>query len=275
MSHLPNIDIAASIRGRTALVTGGSRGIGRCSVEALLAHGAQVAFTYNRHEHDARALAESHPDRASCHFLELRDRASVARCFADVQQRWGDLHIVVNNAAAGTATVEDYEPDPAKRDDALVDINAVGSLRVCQAAIHLMKQQASSVPRKIINVSSVGGIQVFPSMRLADNMSKAAVVYMTQQLAAELVRESIDVFAVCPGATDTEMLRKSTLDKLSEDARPRFIANLPKGRLINPQEVADVIVFLASAYSTVLHGAVLDLSMGLGVHPGLLTGQIR
>src|SRR4051812_15006175 len=102
------MDIAASVRGRTALVTGGSRGIGRRCVEALLEHGAQVAFTYNRHGDDARALASCHPERASCHFLDLRSRDSVERCFSDVQSRWGELHILVNNAAAGSATVEDY-----------------------------------------------------------------------------------------------------------------------------------------------------------------------
>jgi NAD(P)-dependent dehydrogenase (short-subunit alcohol dehydrogenase family) len=109
-------------------------------------------------------------------------------------------------------------------------------------------------------------------MSLADNMSKAAVVSMTRQLAAEHAHSRIDVFAVCPGATDTEMFRTSTLDRLGADERRRFVDRLPKRRLIDPREVANVVTFLASGHSTLLHGAVLDCSMGLGVHPGLVTG---
>jgi NAD(P)-dependent dehydrogenase (short-subunit alcohol dehydrogenase family) len=69
------------------------------------------------------------------------------------------------------------------------------------------------------------------------------------------------------------MFQASTLDKLDAAARARFVAQLPKGRLIRPEEIAEVVMFLASEHSTVLHGAVLDLSMGLGVHPGLMTGK--
>lgn len=267
------LDLVASIRGRRALVTGGSVGIGRNCVESLLAHGATVAFTYNRHVEEARSLAAAHPGRASCHFLDLRDPKSIVACFDEFQRRWGQLDVLVNNAAVGTATVAQYEPDPLRKDRALFEINAMGSFEVAQNGLRLMKAQAAGgPPRKLINISSVGGLQVFPSMRLADNMSKAAIVYMTRQLAAELVHEPIDVFGVCPGATDTEMFRSSTLKGMNEKEERRFCSRLPKGRLIRPEEVAEVVVFLASGYSTVMHGSVLDLSMGLGVHPGLLTG---
>ena len=172
--------------------------------------------------------------------------------------------MLVNNAAVGTATVAQYEPDPLRKDRALFEINAMGCFEIAQNGLRLMKAQAAGgPPRKLINISSVGGLQVFPSMRLADNMSK---------LAAELVHEPIDVFGVCPGATDTEMFRSSTLKGMNEKELRRFCSRPPKGRLIRPEEVAEVVVFLASGYSTVMHGAVLDLSMGLEVHPALLTG---
>jgi NAD(P)-dependent dehydrogenase (short-subunit alcohol dehydrogenase family) len=180
---------------------------------------------------------------------------------------------VVQNAAAGSATVADYEPDPGRADQALFEINAIGAFDICRRAVSSMQRATDGRQRKLINVASVGGLQVFPSMRLADNMSKSAVVYMSCQLAAELAQSDIDVFALCPGATDTEMFQRSTLDRLSSEERERFLARLPKRRLITPAEIAAVIVFLASEHSTVLHGAVLDASMGLGVHPGLLTGS--
>src|SRR5262245_33167417 len=274
MPRADGLDLAASITGRTALVPGGARGIGAAAVEGLLGHGARVAFTYNRSAEQAEALCRRWREQCSAHFLDLRDRGSIDRCFDEVEARWGAPHIVVQNAAAGTATVADYEPDPGRSDQALFEINAIGAFDICRRAVCSMQRAADGRQRKLINVASVGGVQVFPSMRLADNMSKSAVVYMSRQLAAELAQSDIDVFVLCPGATDTEMFQRSTLDKLNREERERFLARLPKRRLITPAEIAGVIVFLASEHSTVLHGAVLDASMGLGVHPGLLTGSL-
>jgi NAD(P)-dependent dehydrogenase (short-subunit alcohol dehydrogenase family) len=271
--HEQKLDPTLGVRGRTALVTGGSRGIGRACAEALLVHGANVAVTYQRGQALAEELVQAWPERASAHFLDLRSRRSIEQCTDEVEGRWGTIQILVNNAAAGSATIAHYEPDPRQVDSALIDINAKGMLWVCIAVIPRMKADSGSTPCKVINLSSVGGLQTFPSMRLADNMSKAAVVSMSRQLAAEHAHTGVDVFTVCPGATDTDMLRQSTLDRLQGDERRAFIERLPKGRLIAPEEVAVVILFLASGYSTLLHGATLDCSMGLGVHPGLITGR--
>ena len=265
--------LTGGIAGRTALVTGGARGIGAAIVKALLAHGANVAQTYNRGGAEAARAVKLAPGRQSCHRLDLRDSLSVERCFADVEARWGRLDIVVHNAAAGSATVNDYEPDAGRRDQALFEINAIGAFCVCQQAVKAMQRSPDGRSCKLIVIASVGGVQVFPSMRLSDNMSKSAVVYMARQLAAELTQSHIDVFALCPGATDTAMFRRSTLDKLTESERKALLARMPKGRLITPEEIANVVLFLSSEHSTVLHGAVLDASLGLGVHPGLLTGK--
>ena len=127
---------------------------------------------------------------------------------------------------------------------------------------------------KVINISSVGGgIYHYPGFRLADGMSKAAIAFMTKQLAAELVCEPVDIFAVCPGATATEMFDASSLQHLTSDAQEAFKLSLPKRRLIEPDEIAEICLFLASDKSQVLHGAVIDASMGLGVRPGLITEQ--
>jgi NAD(P)-dependent dehydrogenase (short-subunit alcohol dehydrogenase family) len=102
-------------------------------------------------------------------------------------------------------------------------------------------------------------------------MSKAAVAFMTRQLAAELIHSRVDVFALCPGATNTPMFQASTLNQMTPEQQQEFSAALPKGRLIDPQEIANIVLFLASEYSTPLHGAVIDASMGLGVRPGVIT----
>ncbi len=271
------LDCRPSIQGKVAFVTGGFGGIGRATVKALLAHGANVALTYaegRESEEDVRKLLDEAPDHLSAHALDLRAVTSIRQCMEQVIARWHRIDILVNNAAVGSATVAAYADDTATQDSAMLAINADGTLKVCQTFLSLMGHEFNSSPFKIINLSSVGGgVQVFPGFRLSDGMSKAAVAFLTRQLAAELTQTRVDVFAICPGATNTPMFQASTLNPMTPEERQAFTHALPKQRLIAPEEIANLIVFLASSYSTPLHGAVIDASMGLGVRPGLITEQ--
>ncbi len=274
MTHVAKpLDCLPTIRDRVALVTGGLGGIGRACVEALLAHGAKVAFTYVAGAEDAaQALIAQSPDRLSAHVLDLRFAESIQTCIHEVGAHWDRIDILVNNAAVGSATVAAFADQAGAQDSVMLAINADGALKLCQAFLGAMRGRIGSLPLKIINFSSVGGgIAVFPGFRLSDGMSKAAVAFMTRQLAAELTGAMIDVFAICPGATNTPMFQASTLDGMNAAEQAAFTAHLPKQRLIAPEEIANIVVFLASGYSTPLHGAVLDASMGLGVRPGLMT----
>lgn len=99
-------------------------------------------------------------------------------------------------------------------------------------------------PAKLVSISSVGGgMAAFPHFRLADGMSKAAVAFMTRQIAAEHVFTPLDVFAICPGATNTGMFQASTLNAMTDAERAAFIDRLPKQRLIEPPEIAELIAF--------------------------------
>jgi NAD(P)-dependent dehydrogenase (short-subunit alcohol dehydrogenase family) len=253
---------------RTVLVTGGSRGIGRAMVERFAEAGYEVWFTYRTGKAEAEALVE-------------RLAGKPARAFEFDQGNWeshqallaalpGPVDVLVNNAGLGSKTVEHYAREPHAQDAALLQVNAVGPLWLVQALLPKMRERGWG---KIVNVASVGGgVNQFPSFRLADGMSKAALAFMTRQLAAETTHDPVDVFAICPGATETGMFEASTLSKLAPDARRAFVAGLPKSRLIQPSEIADLAVFLCTDAARVLHGAVLDASLGLGVHPGLVTG---
>ena len=283
MSQIPNnnrvIDFRAGLKGKVVFLTGGLGGIGRACIDSFVAHGACVAFSYAKGQESAEVaqeIANSHPDQLSTHPLDLRYLDSIENCMEAALAKWGRLDIVINNAAVGSATVSAYANDPAAQDSAMLTINADGTLKVCQTFLRLMDSSLKSTPMKLINISSVGGgVQAFPGFRLSDGMSKAAVALLTRQLAAELTDTLVDVFAVCPGATNTGMFQASTLSKLSETERQKFIESLPKQRLIEPHEIASIITFLASSYSTPMHGAVIDASMGLGVRPGLQTEYSR
>ncbi len=271
------IDFRDGLAKKVIFLTGGMGGIGRACIDAFIEHGARVAFTYADGQESAERaeqLATKWPEQSIALPLDLRFTRSIETCMETVLQQWGRIDIVINNAAVGSATVAAYAEDSYEQDSAMLSINADGTLKVCQTFLRLMHASLKTDPLKIINLSSVGGgIQAFPGFRLSDGMSKAAVAFMTRQLAAELTDTRVDVFAICPGATNTSMFQASTLNKLSSEERKNFINSLPKRRLIEPHEIANIIVFLASAYSTPLHGAVIDASMGLGVRPGLISEQ--
>jgi NAD(P)-dependent dehydrogenase (short-subunit alcohol dehydrogenase family) len=255
--------------GRNVLVSGGSRGIGRQAVRRFARAGDTVWFTYRTGVEPARALVAElsgvEGRRVRAFPLDQGDWDSHERLFAALP---GPVDVLVNNAAAGSATVERYEPGPAHRQaEALLRINSLGPLWLTQRVLPTMLKRGYG---KVVNVSSVGGgIAAFPGFQPADGMSKAALVHLTRQLAVELAHAPVEVFAVCPGAVETGMLAASTLDQMDAAARTAFEDRLPKGRLIRPEEVAELIHWLCGPHATVLHGAVMDASMGLGLAPSL------
>jgi NAD(P)-dependent dehydrogenase (short-subunit alcohol dehydrogenase family) len=269
------LDLRRSLAGKVALVTGGLGGIGRECIRSLFAHGASVAFSYaDGHEPEAlaREWVAQAPQRLSAHALDLQQVASITRCIAEAHARWGRLDILVNNAAVGSATVAAYAGEAHAQDSAMLAINADGTLKMCQHFLALAAPRLATQAVKLINIASVGGgVSVFPGFKLSDGMSKAAVAFMTRQLAAEHTGTQAQIFAVCPGATNTRMFQQSTLDGMTDQQRAEFFQRLPKQRLIEPAEIARIVSFLASDYSAALHGAVIDASMGLGVRPGLMS----
>ncbi len=255
---------------RVVLVTGGWRGIGRAAVDRLLTGGWRVAFSFLPGIEPADQVAAMAGERVLPVPLDLREADGPQAALEAVVARWGGCDALVNNAAVGSATVAAFSDDPAVQDALMLQINAVGTLAMCQAFLRVPGTDGAA--RKLVNIASVGGgVAAFPGFRLSDGMSKAAVAHLTRQLAAEQVAPGVDVFALCPGATDTAMFRQSTLDRMAPAERAAFIAALPKGRLIEPGEIAEIIAFLCGPHSGVLHGAVIDASMGLGVRPGMIT----
>lgn len=164
----------------------------------------------------------------------------------------------------------------AAEDEALMRVNSLGPLWVTEALMPLVEKAASGRRGRasVIFIGSVGGgsAAVFPEYRASDLMGKAAMTYLSKHLAAKHVRSPVDVMCVSPGATETDMFRQSTLSRM-EDA-DAFIDKMPKRRLIQPEDLAETVRWLAvEPAARVFHGAVLDASMGLAVRPGLQTEQ--
>jgi NAD(P)-dependent dehydrogenase (short-subunit alcohol dehydrogenase family) len=263
--------INTDLKNQVALVTGGSQGIGAATAITLGRAGADVSLTYNRSESKALEVLneiEKTGSRGIALSLDMRDEASIRSMVSQTMKELGRIDIFVNNAAVGSASVAHYAGQ-AEQDRAMVEINTLGALFCVQAVLPVMVEQDYG---KIINISSVGGgVSVFPKFKMSDGMSKAGVAFLSKQIVADYPHHRIDAFTVCPGAVDTRMFRESTLDHLTPEARKVFIAMLPRGRLIEPQEIADLVLFLCTPHATICRGAVIDASLGLGVRPGLIS----
>lgn len=253
------------------LVTGGTQGVGLETVKLLAEQGYEVHLTYRRSAGKADELTQAYNGRVFAHRLDQGRIEEIEQADFLTENVW---YGVIFNAALGSGTVKDYamqgDPLRAANDAALMTVNALGPLWIYKKILPMLEQKSGKT--KLIFISSVGGgIAAFPKFTLSDGMSKAAVAFLARQLAAENTHTPIDVFCVCPGAIETPMFYSSTLKDMSPAERGRFDAAQAKGRLIQPEEIAFWLCELLRDESTVLHGAVIDATMGLGSRPGIQT----
>lgn len=243
---------------KKALITGGSKGIGLALTKLFCEQGFSVVSTYN-----STSPSWTHPSLrwAKLDLLEVDS-------FLPFAQEVGSLDVLIHNAGVGTKTVESFSDQKRIQDEIFFRVNTLAPMWLTDNFLPGLRESKSG---KIIFVSSVGGgIFHFPRFRSADGMSKAALTFYAKQLAAELSQSSVDVFTICPGATETDMFKASTLNSMTESDRKDFVNSLPKQRLIQPEEIAELALFLASDRSQIMHGAVIDASLGLGARPGLV-----
>ncbi|MDA3631017.1 SDR family oxidoreductase [Saccharopolyspora sp. WRP15-2] len=220
-----------ALHGRTAVVTGGSRGIGRAIVQRLAADGATVLFSYVRDEAAADALSASTGARAEQ--VDVGETDQVARLFAVADEHLGELDIVVNNAGipGSTPLLDTSEAEY----DRIMAVNAKGTFLAVQQAARRMRSGG-----RIINISTMSTVWAGPG-ESAYAASKAAVEQLTRVAAKELGARGITVNAVSPGPTDTDLLRGA----VGSEAIAATEHMTPLGRLGRPADIADVVAFLA------------------------------
>lgn len=243
------------LQGKVAVVTGGTRGIGFAIVKKYLEHGAKVALCGSRQESVEKALAQLKEAFPEGEYMgvwpDLTDPAAVGEAFGSVKARWGRLDILANNAGL-SARESLYDYDPAAFDK-VIDLNLKGMFVCCQAAARIMKEQGGGV---ILNTSSMVSKYGQPS-GVAYPASKFAVNGLTLSLARELGKDGIRVNAVAPGITNTDMMAavpKAMLAPLE--------AQIPLGRIGQPEEVANAFLYLASDLASYVTGTVLSVDGG-------------
>jgi NAD(P)-dependent dehydrogenase (short-subunit alcohol dehydrogenase family) len=248
--------VEISLQGKVALVTGASKGIGRAAAATLAANGAKVMLSSRKQ--DALEEAAAGMDGETAVFAaNAGDPDAAEECVAATVERFGSVDILVNNAATNPYMGPSIDID-LPRYDKTFQVNLRGPLVWTQLAWRAsMRERGGSV----INVASVGGMGVEPSIGIY-NTTKAALIYLTRTLAAEL-GPGVRVNAVAPGLVKTDMARA-----LWEPAEETFAKRLPLGRLGEPQDIANAILFLASDLSSWMTGHTLAIDGGALVRPG-------
>ncbi len=233
---------------KTAVVTGGTRGIGFSIVKTYLENGANVAIAGSRQETVEKAISQlpKYKGRVMGIWPDLCDPKAVAQAFSSVKERYGSLDILANNAGISSRTsLYDYTLEEFSK---ILDLNLKAVFVCSQAAARIMKKQGGGV---IINTSSMVGEYGQPS-GCGYPATKFAVNGLTKSLARELAKDQIRVNAVAPGVTKTDMVAA-----LPQELVERISAGIPLGRVGEPADVANAYLYLASPMASYVTGIVL------------------
>ena len=241
------------LENKTAIITGGTRGIGFGIAKKFLENGANVAICGSRQSSVDKALAEfaelGYTDTVMGIVPDLGDPASIESEFAKVVERFGHLDILGNNAGVSSRTsTVDYTAEEFRK---IMELNVNAVFFCSQAAVKIFRAQGDG--GAIVNTSSMVGKYGQPS-GIAYPTSKFAVNGLTLSMARELARDGIRVNAVAPGVTHTDMV-----DALPDSVIQPLIASIPLGRMGTPEDIANAYLFLASDMSSYISGAVIPV----------------
>jgi len=244
------------LTGKVALVTGGSRGIGRGIAIALAEAGAQVALTYKVNQDLAEQAVESiaaQGGKAIAIQMIVEDRSSIRRAVAEARSSLGPINLLVNNAA----TVQEKPFDMITDADwaHMLTVNLQGPFVCCQEVLPDMLRQEWG---RIINISSIGG-QWGGFNQVHYAAAKAGLISLARSLARIYSRQGITTNAVAPGLVRTEMSAR----ELDSDAGREKVRTIPIGRIATVEEVAQVVVFLASDAASYITGQTISVNGGM------------
>ncbi|MFC5825630.1 SDR family oxidoreductase [Nonomuraea insulae] len=242
-----------SVEGKTVVVTGGSRGIGRMIAAGFVEAGATVYISARKAAEVEKTAAE-----LGCFAVpaDLSTPEGVERLVSAVE---GPLHVLVNNAGATWgAPLEEY---PEHAFDKLWDINVKGVFYLTRKFLPRLREAAGAEdPARVINVGSIDGIKVPALESYAYSSTKAAVHMLTRHLAKQLAKQHITVNAIAPGPFDSKMMAFALDDPAT---RAAIASNVPLGRIGRPEDMAGTAIYLSSRAGAYLTGAVIPVDGGI------------
>jgi NAD(P)-dependent dehydrogenase (short-subunit alcohol dehydrogenase family) len=232
-----------SLEGRVAVVTGGSRGIGKMIASGFLAYGASKVYITARKAGPCEATAKELTDKydGECVALPI-DMSTVEGCnrlAAELAKREPKIDILVNNA--GAAWGANFDEFPEDGWDKVMNLNVKSLFFLTKALAKPLRAAATKErPGKVINIASIDGLSVNPLETYSYQASKAAVIHLTRRMAAKLIRDNINVTAICPGAFASEM------NKAAKDHGAEVAKRIPSRRIGTDEDMAGIAIYLAS-----------------------------
>lgn len=244
----------ADLSGKTVLVTGAGRGIGRAVALRCAAEGAAVVAADLAPPEETAAAVKAAGGRALALAVDVADQAAVRTMAEAAAREFKTVDVLVSNAGIGF-------PDPVleiteERWDRVLNVNLRGALFCAQALLPAMLARRDGA---LVFVSSIAGRRLSLVNGAQYTCSKYGLVGLTRHLASELAGTGVRVNCVCPGPTETDLLDRYT----NEAERRAMVERTPLRRLARPEDIADVIVFAASPRARHVHGAILDVNGGL------------
>ena len=245
-----------SLQGRSALITGGSRGIGRMIAEGFLAQGARV-YISARKAAACDQTAKELSALGTCISLpgDVSTVEGAHALVAAYAQHADSLDILVNNA--GAAWGAPYAEFPESGWDKVVDLNLKAPFFLTQALTPMLKKAATDHLAKVIHIASIDGLSVNPQETYSYAASKAGLVHLTRRMALHLAPERIAVSAIAPGAFASDM------NKDARDHGDEVKARIPAGRIGTPEDMAGAAIYLASRAGDYVMGATLVVDGGV------------
>jgi 2-deoxy-D-gluconate 3-dehydrogenase len=249
-----------SLEGRTALVTGGSRGIGKMIAQGFLAQGAAKVYITARKAAACEATAQELTAQFAGECIALpidistvEGAATLASAFKAREQK---LDILVNNAGAAWAAAFDEFPESGW--DKVIDLNLKAPFFVTQALAAPLRAAASATqPAKVINIASIDGIFVNPLETYPYAASKAGLIHLTRRMAARLIKDHIAVSAIAPGAFGSDM------NRAARDNAEGVARRVPAGRVGTIEDIAGTAIYLASRAGNYVVGATVTVDGGV------------
>lgn len=247
-----------SVKGRVALVTGGSAGIGRMIATGLAAAGARVYICARGADKVAKAAAEMEGDVIGL-AADVSSADGIAALVAEIGAREGALHILVNNA--GTLTDAPIDAFSEDQWDDVIDLNLKTPFFLMQKLLPLLRAGATAErPSNVINIGSVGALKIGPREVYSYQASKGAIHWLTKSLAKKLGAENITVNAIAPGFFESDMT------VIKDDAMRKMVESMvPRGRTGTPEDMAGAAIYLASRAGAYVTGSVIPVEGGLAI----------